>query len=679
MPSHGEGFVPERYEFLEPLGSGGMGHVALVRDRRTLARCALKRMLPRPGVTTDRFEREASAAMRLDHPYIARVVDWGWDRLGPYIAMEFVEGENLHKRAKRNKLTEREVKMLFDQLCAAVEHAHGRGVIHRDIKPSNVIVKPDGNVKLVDFGLAKTDDGASLSMSGAGFGTADYAAPEQRRDARNVDERADVYSLGATLYEMLTGIPPAPLHLLKLAPHWQQVVGKACEPDRNERFASVRELRDAVRNAGAAVEAAASGENSDEFESWYEDACNIARGNDREQWIVTAVRQAAARARANDLAGAARHLQSVRQTLVAQRHFQRFDNDIWVFVDIVNNIRNLASVEDTPEEYERLMEARPAAGYDAELSKSDREFWYGNADEQVGGRIEFGDALTPSVAKDLPDAAVASPSGSSKPAHPPQTKQDREYANSLFNLVAYVVVVALIGAGVWLVSKCSPNEEEARRARFEQQMGRVEGSLAAAQTPDQIDAALKLLDDVPDHASLANYQVERIHDLQRKAKEQRLAKLREYDDLARDPSYLHRKVGRSCKWRTVTLNPRRERVETIEVKSIDGDRAWLETTVSRAGQPFFRETRSVQIRRPATPDEDSSYPLGTFAGDLTVEAGLFCVYLVERGFDDTTTSEQVFKRRTWYAYQYPGLIVRQTEAGRQGEEISNQELIEYVD
>jgi tetratricopeptide (TPR) repeat protein len=213
-----------RYRILERLGSGGMGEVYLAEDVRLHRSVALKTL--RDDVQADeaakaRLLREARAAAALTHPGIAVVyeIDEVDREAGPvrFIAMEYVAGETLAEHARRQPPSLDSALDVVDRLAEALGEAHARGIVHRDVKPSNVMVTPDGRLKILDFGLAKqhvfgNPDGTTWSRdaahSGAGalLGTLAYMAPEQAR-GREVDARADVYSLGALLHELVTGEP----------------------------------------------------------------------------------------------------------------------------------------------------------------------------------------------------------------------------------------------------------------------------------------------------------------------------------------------------------------------------------------------------------------------------------------------------------------------------------------
>jgi len=216
-PGSGRTPLPEQvgsYRVLERVGAGGMGTVYRAHHPGVGRDVAIK-VLRGGGSSSPRqlkrFETEARAAARLRHPHIVRVYDVGSHRGFPYLVMDLVPGETLADRILRTgPLPLREAAIVARKLARALEHAHERRVLHRDVKPANVLIAPDGEPLLTDFGLAKVLDAstvAGLTGSQDILGTPGYLAPEQG-DGAGADERSDVYSLGATLYAMLTGQPP---------------------------------------------------------------------------------------------------------------------------------------------------------------------------------------------------------------------------------------------------------------------------------------------------------------------------------------------------------------------------------------------------------------------------------------------------------------------------------------
>ncbi len=211
--------VMDRYRLTKRLGSGAFGTVWSARDER-LDRDVAVKVLPRERVIHARFEREARAAARLQHPAIVTLYEAAVDDEGAYLVSELVRGRTLDALLEQGKLSDREILEVGVSLCDALAHAHAQGVIHRDVKPSNVLVPSrhggggwvGGNqfgdrAKLTDFGVAHVIGGATLTHTGDIVGTLAYMAPEQA-DGREVGPEADLYSLALVLYEALTGVNP---------------------------------------------------------------------------------------------------------------------------------------------------------------------------------------------------------------------------------------------------------------------------------------------------------------------------------------------------------------------------------------------------------------------------------------------------------------------------------------
>jgi serine/threonine protein kinase len=201
------------YELLEKIAEGGMGAIWKARHRDTGQTVAVKVMPSHTAsnpVLLKRFEQEFRAASRLDHPNIVRALDFGEAGNTPYLVMEFVEGESLGQRLGRDgRLPEIEAIRIIAQVAQGLHRAHKQNLVHRDVKPDNILVTPDGTAKLADLGLVKeTDADLNLTRTGRGLGTPHFMAPEQFRNAKNADPRCDIYSLGATLYQMVTGELP---------------------------------------------------------------------------------------------------------------------------------------------------------------------------------------------------------------------------------------------------------------------------------------------------------------------------------------------------------------------------------------------------------------------------------------------------------------------------------------
>jgi serine/threonine-protein kinase len=199
------------YEILGELGRGTMGVVYRARHLRLNRLVALKVVLNGPHSRPEdvvRFLAEAEVLARCHHPHVVLIYEAGWHEGRPYLAMELVEGGSLSGACRGTAQAPRQAAEMVHRLACAVQHAHERGVIHRDLKPANVLLTADGTPKLTDFGLAKrVGHGEGLTETGVLLGTPGYMAPEQAL-CGEVGPAADVYALGAILYELLTGKPP---------------------------------------------------------------------------------------------------------------------------------------------------------------------------------------------------------------------------------------------------------------------------------------------------------------------------------------------------------------------------------------------------------------------------------------------------------------------------------------
>ena len=260
------------YEILEPIGKGGMGEVCRARDTRLNRDVAVKVSAEQ---FSERFEREARAIASLNHPNICHLYD-----VGPnYLVMELVEGPTLAERIKQGAMPLEEALAIAGQIADALDAAHEKGVVHRDLKPGNIKVRPDGTVKVLDFGLAKMggtptvqgDHSPTLTIgqteAGMILGTASYMSPEQAK-GKPVDQRADIYAFGVVLYEMLTG---KRLHhgetttevlasVIKEEPQWdkvpvqvQRLLRRCLEKDPNKRLRHIGDVMELVDDAPAAT------------------------------------------------------------------------------------------------------------------------------------------------------------------------------------------------------------------------------------------------------------------------------------------------------------------------------------------------------------------------------------------------------------------------------------------
>jgi serine/threonine protein kinase len=249
-----------RYEILEEIGRGGFAKVWRARDLKLDRLVAVKRLVE-PAVkdhnwkmTLERFRREARAIAGLNHRNIVGVYDVGADSEGDYIVMELVEGGTLRDLIKsKGKLTSEEAVLMARGIAQGLGHAHKKNLVHRDIKPANVLLLKEGGEltpKIVDFGLARVGTDSEISMSGYGMGTPWYMPPEQRRDAKSVNHTADIYALGKTMYEMLTGEVPDQVDVDKVPEGLGRIILKCVKNAPDERYFSVDELLNHL-NAGA--------------------------------------------------------------------------------------------------------------------------------------------------------------------------------------------------------------------------------------------------------------------------------------------------------------------------------------------------------------------------------------------------------------------------------------------
>ena len=232
------GFKVDRYVLLDLIGQGGMGRVYLARDTRLNRRVALKILAPErmnnPRAVA-RFQREARVGAQLQHENLVRIYDFGESNGRFFLVMEFIEGKTIgHLISDQGPMPAATAARLVRQVALGLGHAHRKGLIHRDVNPYNILVTHDGIAKLADLGLAiDLAEGDRVTREGATVGTFDYVAPEQARHSHSADIRSDIYSLGCTLYHMLSGQVPFPSPSLpeKLFAH------QALEPTPLEQLA----------------------------------------------------------------------------------------------------------------------------------------------------------------------------------------------------------------------------------------------------------------------------------------------------------------------------------------------------------------------------------------------------------------------------------------------------------
>src|SRR5262245_10523458 len=261
------------YQLIKQIGAGGMGEVYLAQDSKLARKVALK--LLRSQVVQDRqrlerFKQEARAASALNHPNILTIYEIGEEAERPFIATEFIEGETLRARIAHTHLAVNEALEVAVQVAAGLNAAHEAGIVHRDIKPENIMLRRDGYVKILDFGLAKLIEpqaaGPAYSAlvktdEGVVMGTPRYMSPEQAR-GQKVDGRTDIFSLGAVLYEMLSGRapfegatpgdvivsilerepPPVSRYAEGIPAELERIVAKALRKNKDERYQNIKNL-----------------------------------------------------------------------------------------------------------------------------------------------------------------------------------------------------------------------------------------------------------------------------------------------------------------------------------------------------------------------------------------------------------------------------------------------------
>ena len=247
-------------EIIELLGAGGMGMVYKARQVTLDRLVALKILPPQSGDPSfaERFTREARALAKLSHPNIVGIYDFGQANGLYYFLMEYVDGVNLRQMLRANRLAPREALAIVPQVCDALQYAHDQGIVHRDIKPENLLVDRRGRVHIADFGLAKIvggDADARLTQTQHVMGTPHYMAPEQFEKPTAVDHRADIYSLGVVLYEMLTGELPLgrfapPSEKVQIDVRLDEVVLKTLQKEPERRYQQASEIKSEMETLG---------------------------------------------------------------------------------------------------------------------------------------------------------------------------------------------------------------------------------------------------------------------------------------------------------------------------------------------------------------------------------------------------------------------------------------------
>jgi serine/threonine protein kinase len=252
------------YKILKKLGQGGMGHVYLAEDTRLGRKAALKLLAPefsKDDTIKERFKREAQAVAALNHKNIVTIYEFGDFQDNPYIVMEYVNGDSLRDRQRRKKLSLKEVVTISKQICEGLSKSHKTGIIHRDLKPENILFDQEGQLKILDFGLAKFRNHENITQKYTRVGTINYMSPEQLQ-GNEVDAQSDIFSLGIMLYELFTGSMPfkgdyeasiiySILHdqpkpvtefNLDLPETVQNIISKVLAKNKNDRYLTVDDL-----------------------------------------------------------------------------------------------------------------------------------------------------------------------------------------------------------------------------------------------------------------------------------------------------------------------------------------------------------------------------------------------------------------------------------------------------
>ncbi len=269
----------EQYQVLRILGKGGMGTVYLAKHKQQGHKVAIKELKPQfasDPLIRSRFANEAALMSNLKHPNIVALYDYVESKEGIYLVMEYIEGITLdyYIHHVSGPIPEKRALEVFNKILNAVAYAHAQGIIHRDLKPANIMISPVGNIKVLDFGIAKNiyeKDLMPLTQAGIRMGTIYYMSPEQVR-AQPLDHRSDIYSLGICLFEMLAAtnpylsetseydisrkivsepLPPVGLYYPKVSQHIEQVIAKATAKTPETRFQNVASFKNALAPANA--------------------------------------------------------------------------------------------------------------------------------------------------------------------------------------------------------------------------------------------------------------------------------------------------------------------------------------------------------------------------------------------------------------------------------------------
>ena len=258
-----------KYKLTRQIGEGGMASVYEAEHEMLGTKVAIKVLNPILSANAqikERFRNEARLMASLDHPNITKVIDFDEQPQQLSIVMEYLNGEDLNQKIKRNgQLCEKEITDVFSQTLSAFQYAHEKGIVHRDIKPSNIFILPNNHVKILDFGIAKLfGQGNEMTQTGTQMGTPIYMSPEQVKADKFIDHRSDIYSLGVTMFFAINGKPPynsdtdsqfdifnkivyEPLPEFSIQSKFKDIVLKACQKNREVRYQTCKEYQNVLQ------------------------------------------------------------------------------------------------------------------------------------------------------------------------------------------------------------------------------------------------------------------------------------------------------------------------------------------------------------------------------------------------------------------------------------------------
>ncbi|MBW2644790.1 MAG: protein kinase, partial [Deltaproteobacteria bacterium] len=263
--------LADRYEIIEELGKGGMGRVYRVEDTKLHQEIALKLIKPEvasDAKTIERFQNELKTARMIAHKNVCRMFDLGESDGVHFITMEFIKGEDLKSLTRKmGRLSPGQAITIAEQVCEGLSEAHRLGFVHRDLKPGNIMIDGAGNAHIMDFGIARSLEAKGITGAGVIIGTPEYMAPEQV-EGKETDQRSDLYSLGVTLYEMLTGrvpfegdtpfvigvkhkseVPRSPQEFnAEIPDDLNQIILKCLEKDKEKRYQSAEDVYSELQN-----------------------------------------------------------------------------------------------------------------------------------------------------------------------------------------------------------------------------------------------------------------------------------------------------------------------------------------------------------------------------------------------------------------------------------------------